>query len=100
MGCYSMSDGDPNPPNPDPMQFDIVSPRKSGRYEVLLVRYKGCTTFGGLKLLVVRDLCNDPRTLDPHFHEGGPVVARFEPNGQGHELAYAVIHVLSRGTYQ
>ena len=55
---------------------------------ILEVIYEGCKTYGGCKLMVLRG--NDHlrrKTLDPHFLEGHPVVARFAPTEEGWRLA-------------
>lgn len=81
------SDGETSSPNPDPFRFEIQERTDYGKYSVVLVKYHGCTTFGGLKLLLVRDLPHNPVELDPHFLEDNSVLARFRPDVQGHCLA-------------
>ena len=80
----------PDPRNPDPKNFRIVHSMKVGKYVILKVKYPGCTSFEGKKLLVYRDVglrkllasteldshfCDDPTHPSP--------VARFRPDDQG-----------------
>lgn len=82
------SDGETTSPNPDPFRFEILERTDYGRYCVVSVRYPDCTTFRGLKILVVEDLPLKPVELDPHFLHHNSVMARFRPTHQGHELAH------------
>jgi len=78
---------DPAPPNPDPNQFKVLKIETHGQYQIVEVRYHGCTTFNGRKLLLMR-LTEIGKTLDPHLlGDGHPVIARFEPNKIGWEMA-------------
>ncbi len=92
---YRMSPGDYTPPNPNPERFKIISRENYGRFSILLVEYKDCSTFDGMKLLLTKDLPKNPTVLDPHLLEGGPVFARFKPNQAGEILARQVVTELA-----
>lgn len=75
------------PPNPDPNRFKVLRIEVCGQYQIVEVRYDGCTTFNGRKLLLMR-LSEIGKSLDPHLlGNGHPVVARFEPTKIGWEMA-------------
>lgn len=83
-------------PNPDPRRFVIGDYEQIGRNLVVCIRYPGCTTYEGNKILVFADLhilglraCG---VIDPHFTDVIPAhhvvpVARFEPTVRGWKLA-------------
>lgn len=80
----------PVAPNPDPWKFEIVRSFQIKKIFVSEIRYEGCTTFEGRKILVTSW---DPATkshIDPHFTAGGGLLARFEPTEDGftHALAF------------
>jgi hypothetical protein len=79
----------PASPDPIPSKFKILSRTDFDHgISIVLVKYEGCTTFNGLKLLVTKGLEAEPQELDPHLlGEGHVVVARFEPNSLGSTLA-------------
>ena len=55
---------------------------------ILLVHYKGCITFGGKKLILLKKEWDGRKYLDPHFlNDDHIVLARFEPNESGWALA-------------
>ncbi len=75
-------------PNPNKYKFNIVKEEIINNKSILLVRYEGCTTFNGLKLLLLKNIWNNKKALDPHFlDEKHIVLARFEPNEIGWKLA-------------
>jgi len=60
---------------------------------VLKIKYKGCTNFEGVKIMVMRDVEQIPLVLDPHFlEESSNLLARFRPTEEGwlDALNYAV----------
>lgn len=77
-------------PNPNPFKFKILKEEKLERGTILEVKYEGCTTFNGVKLLLLRchvDLKYFGK-LDPHLLGDGHIVcARFEPTPQGWDMA-------------
>ncbi len=78
----------PVAPNPNPNKFTILKEVVLNNKSILLVHYKGCTTFGGEKLILLKNKWNKTNTLDPHFLSKNHVVlARFEPNIKGWKLA-------------
>jgi hypothetical protein len=88
MGLYLFSRHsreDPVPPNPDPFKFEIIRFYRIGGYLCLKVYYPGVTSFEGNKIIVLKTdkTIDDIEVLDPHFDEGGEVVARFAPTDEG-----------------
>lgn len=77
-------------PNPNPFRFEIFSGADYDNCCLLVVKYPDCTTFEGMKVLVL-DGCvanyKDAKSLDPHFFENGDVIARFKPTKEGIEQA-------------
>lgn len=77
--------------DPNPLRFTIEAVEHGNGYVLALVRYPDCTNHEGLKILLfhgvsvawVRDLVK----LDPHFFEGGSIVARFAPTPKGLKMA-------------
>ena len=87
----------PAPPNPNPRSYEVLEAHRVGRALVVRVRYHGCTTFEGVKVLLYTDVSLEellaPQHIDPHFSEDRRLpspVARFEPSQSGWELALAV----------
>ena len=75
-------------PNPNPTKFSVVEHDVVNGKSILLVKYEGCTTFGGLKLLVLNTRWKGGTKLDPHFISNDHCVkARFEPTEDGKRLA-------------
>lgn len=91
MGIAMFSSGsDPTPPNPNPALFTILSGFDYQECCVLVVRYPGCTTFEGKKVLVLLGKVSDYvgiKNLDPHFTTDGYLVARFVPTESGIQCA-------------
>jgi hypothetical protein len=89
-------------PNPDPFNCDIVSAETHAGCEIMLVRYPGCTTFEGNKLLlfapgVALDEIHAQGAIDPHFTNDSPFhhpIARFEPTERGLAMARAAAQAL------
>jgi len=78
----------PVAPNPNPKQFTVLKESIVNGKSILLVHYKGCTTFGGEKLILLKNKWNKAAQLDPHFLSKNHIVlARFEPNSKGWKLA-------------
>lgn len=75
---------------PDPYKFEILELKHVGGNTIIEARYDGCTTFRGRKLMVLEGIHNHFTTLDPHFFEGHPIVARFAPTLDGWRLAELV----------
>jgi hypothetical protein len=90
------SSGDYTPPNPNPFHCQVVKRESHGDYQVLEVKYFGCTTFSGHKLLLTRDRYLEIEPLDPHLlGDGHPVMARFEPTEEGWALARLCLYFMS-----
>ena len=83
------------PPNPNPYKYKIRMSVAYNNHWMVMIRYEGCTTFDGDKLMIMNV---DPYTLnsiDPHFlTEQHYVIARFQPNNKGFKLAKIVIKQL------
>jgi hypothetical protein len=81
------------PPNPDPAKFKILWKKQYGELCILHVKYEGCTSFEGTKILVYKALLKDvlnQETLDPHFSESEKFlspIARFVPTQEGSEMS-------------
>lgn len=82
-GMFGFSGGSrTEPPFPNPSDFKIEKVQEIGKYTVALIKYPGCTSFEGKKILVFR--CNTERVrrmieIDPHFDSKSPLVARLHP---------------------
>lgn len=75
-------------PNPNPFKFIILDEKIVNKKSILLVKYKGCTTFGGKKLLLLKGKWKGGNHLDPHLlNKNHIVAARFEPNKIGWKMA-------------
>lgn len=73
---------------PYPQLFSVAKSETVNNNLILLVNYPNCTTFKGFKLLLLKGEKYDKMRLDPHLlGDNHPVVARFEPNEKGWELA-------------
>lgn len=82
-------------PNPNPIKFTILENKVINNKSILLVKYQGCTTFDGKKLLLLKRKWLGGNSLDPHLLGGNHVViARFEPNKTGWKLAKACVKLL------
>jgi hypothetical protein len=74
-------------PEPDPNIFKIIRKEMFSCCEILEVKYGGCTTFDGVKLLLIKDHYTGG-ILDPHLlGDNHIVIARFEPTQEGWNLA-------------
>ena len=71
---------------PDPDNFTVMASEVVNGHTIVLAKYHGCAQYDGDKLMVLE---GEPtfETLDPHFIEGHPVVARFKPTRHGWALA-------------
>jgi len=84
-------------PNPDPKKCTITSHQQIGYLLIVVVKYDGCNTFEGNKVLVythinVETVAKQLETvgLDPHFSNNSKYhspVARFRPDSYGLEMA-------------
>ena len=75
-------------PNPDPSRWVLIEKLQYTNAYVLKVKYKDCTNFEGIKIMVYKGQYRHKEYLDPHFQEltKGPI-ARFEPSREGYEMA-------------
>jgi len=76
---------------PDPFNYTIESWGENEHGTLIEVKYHGCKTFDGIKILLVKGLgintIKKRKTLDPHFFEDHPIMARFAPTKEGRKLA-------------
>lgn len=89
------SDSQTVAPNPDPLNFQILSLKQVGKHVVAEIKYPDCTNFEGVKVCVFANTtCAEikgRRSIDPHFSENGlGPTARFAPTELGVKLAMAV----------
>jgi len=65
---------------------------------VEMLRYKDCTNYGGLKILVFKGRYKIKERIDPHFLEDQPdLLARFRPTEDGWMLAMAFATYIEGG---
>lgn len=86
-------------PNPNPSNFKIITGFYGKNYSLILVKYIGCTTFEGRKILLVKGReksIKKLKQLDPHFFEDHIVLARFIPNEFGMTLARSTFEKLEK----
>ena len=79
-------------PNPNPINFRIVSVEEYGKALVATIDYPDCTNYEGRKLCVFLHVCKEElmqiESLDPHFSKSRlSPVARFAPDRRGRYLA-------------
>lgn len=91
MFKLSMADNDNRAAiEPDPENYTVESIHESGRYLIVRVRYPNCPIYEGLKILVLKDVTPTElaswSSLDPHFYDGGKLVARITPGPECHEM--------------
>lgn len=83
-GCAT----NPQAEAPNPKKFRVLQEERVGQLWVAMLHYPGCTNFEGHKVVVCKGTAPSRRTtLDPHFTEGGDIVARFQPTLDGFALA-------------
>lgn len=73
-------------PNPNPDLFRIVKTSQYGDYVITKIHYPGCTTFKGMKILVVKTSIKELKSrirIDPHFLEDENLIARFPATNIG-----------------
>ncbi len=74
--------------DPDPANFTVERVEEVNGNLIVFAKYPNCPTFNGFKLLLIKGLEYNKYRLDPHLlGNGHPVIARFEPNPKGYELA-------------
>ena len=76
-----------DPINPNPNVYRVISSQRFGYLYVVEINYPNCTNFEGNKILVMQANPEHLKSIDPHFTEGGPVLARFEPSKWGRSMA-------------
>jgi len=89
-----------NPPDPNPCNFSILYIYESSLVDfcIVMAKYHGCTTFNGKKLMLVKGRKKEIEKmtmLDPHLlGNGHVVVARFEPDELGMNMARALLKLI------
>lgn len=87
-------------PNPNPYVFSVVTEEYVSPYLIAAVKYPHCTTYGGIKIMVFKDVTTVKNCvkLDPHFlgKANGKYepIARFPGNAMGAELAQRFVEGL------
>jgi len=86
-------------PAPNPARFEVKAAFQIGTALMVRVHYLDCTNYEGVKVLVYKNTAYEEfrgrETLDPHFAETGQgPFARFEPTGEGWEMAVDVAEAL------
>lgn len=69
--------------NPNPYHFRVNRAVEVGHIFVCEVVYPDCKNFEGVKIIVSTENPEACETFDPHFEEGGYVIARFAPTTVG-----------------
>lgn len=76
--------GLPLSPNPDPKRFVVQDHIERGGHLLVWVKYEGCTTFKGQKVLLFQDTTlkelQSWTEIDPHFVPDSRLLARFHPS--------------------
>ena len=91
MGMYPKHSSDETPAanQPDPARFTVEAVFQCPHAHAIKVRYHGCTTYEGLKIMVLRGTFN-PHAVrrDPHFADSPESpIARFQPTQAGWVMA-------------
>lgn len=85
-----MSPGDPSPPNPNPYSHQLVRQKQVRNCYLVEVKFPGCTTFDGHKILLMTVPYCPNTALDPRLlGDDHPVIARFVPTRKGWLIAEA-----------
>jgi hypothetical protein len=80
-------------PNPSPRNYKVTKHIPVGRFHLYEIKYKDCTNFEGIKLVVTSSPIDTSDNFDPHFLEGNTVLARFRPGLW--EEALAFVHMVN-----
>ena len=91
-------------PNPNPFKYTLKGYYKSGNYLVTVLKYAGCTSYNGLKILVWNTSKFDVMThisankpIDPHFLQENPaLIARFPASMSGYKDAQVFVELLNQ----
>lgn len=84
-------------PNPNPSRWEVLETYRTAKSCVLKVRYKDCTNYEGIKIMVYDQniTINENQDLDPHFCKGAlSPIARFKPTQKGWDLAIELANKL------
>lgn len=79
----------PLPPDPNPHKYKCIKQSICGDLVAVMLRYEGCTPYGGIKILVYKgtDVLNkiaENQPIDPHFLDtADSPIARFPGSIQG-----------------
>lgn len=93
----------PAPPNPNPLNYQIVNSIEEGGFLIILIHYPDCTNYEGRKILVYKGVDKAHLVLqgsiDPHFSENKTKyspIARFVPTIEGWEMAISLVKSLKQ----
>jgi hypothetical protein len=93
----------PPPPNPNPLNFNIINSLEEGKYLIILIQYPDCTNYEGRKILMYKGIDKAKLlmqgSIDPHFSnnpEKYSPIARFVPTIEGWEMAIALAKTMSK----
>jgi len=83
-------------PNPNPEAWELISVLEVKGYYLLEIKYKGCTNYEGIKLMLYKGKYNATvKKRDPHFStKKDSPIARFEPTDEGRSNAHLLMAVL------
>jgi hypothetical protein len=77
------------------MKYNGAYHKAIGDWLLARVKYFGCTTYEGEKLLLFFEMTEKElrnlRELDPHFTENSKLIGRFKPDAGGEALAMWLI---------
>lgn len=84
-------------PAPNPSDWVLEAKAIFKNSYVLKIKYKGCTNYEGVKIIVYKGKFKNELLRDPHFsEEEGSPIARFRPDTEGVFLAMELALTISR----
>lgn len=93
--AFSSCSTNANAKAPDPSRWALIHREQYAHGYVLMVKYFGCDTFEGRKIMVYRGQYKLRTVLDPHFADSDDSpIARFKPDEEGWDAAVALVQSL------
>lgn len=87
-------------PNPNPHKFSVVKILQLKNYLIVELKYFGCTTYDGHKLMIFKTTKTNflkRVVVDPHFlGDKNDPIARFAPTQNGWYMAKQLCNILNR----
>lgn len=80
--------------DPNPENFRVKDCHRIGNHWVSKINYPDARNFEGDKILLTTWNPLSRSIIDPHFTDGGGILARFEPTKLGWELAIKTANLL------